>query len=191
MLRKSWNYSKADFIAVFMTLFLTLTIGVETGIAAGVAASILIHLYKTSQPHVALVGRVAGTEHFRNIERHKVETFDNLLSVRIDESLYFANTRYLEELIFSLVAEKPALEHVILMCAAVNKIDLSALETLEKINKTLAELNIKLHLSEVKGPIMDKLTRTDFFKSISGNNYLSHNEAVEELKDQESPLSGL
>jgi SulP family sulfate permease len=164
---------------------------VETGIAAGVAASILIHLYKTSQPHVALVGRVAGTEHFRNIERHKVETFDNLLSVRIDESLYFANTRYLEELIFSLVAEKPALEHVILMCAAVNKIDLSALETLEKINKTLAELNIKLHLSEVKGPIMDKLTRTDFFKSISGNNYLSHNEAVEELKDQESPLSGL
>jgi SulP family sulfate permease len=191
MLRKSWNYSKADFIAVFMTLFLTLTIGVETGIAAGVAASILIHLYKTSQPHVALVGRVAGTEHFRNIERHKVETFDNLLSVRIDESLYFANTRYLEELIFSLVAEKPALEHVILMCAAVNKIDLSALETLEKINETLAELNIKLHLSEVKGPIMDKLTRTDFFKSISGNNYLSHNEAVEELKDQESPLSGL
>jgi SulP family sulfate permease len=182
VLGKSWNYSKADFIAVFLTLALTLIIGVETGIATGVAASILIHLYKTSQPHVAVVGRVAGTEHFRNIDRHKVETFDNLLSVRIDESLYFANTRYLEELIFGLVADKPALEHVILMCTAVNQIDLSALETLEKINETLAELNIKLHLSEVKGPIMDRLAGTEFFRSITGNNYLSHNQAVEDLK---------
>jgi SulP family sulfate permease len=183
VLGKSWRYSKADFIAVFLTLVLTLTIGVETGIGAGVAASILIHLYKTSQPHVAVVGRVDGTEHFRNIDRHKVETFDNLLSVRIDESLYFANTRYLEELIFGLVADKPVLEHVILMCTAVNQIDLSALETLEKINETLGELNIKLHLSEVKGPIMDSLSGTNFFRSITGNNYLSHNQAVEDLKD--------
>lgn len=188
---KSWNYSKADFAAVFITLFLTLLVGVEIGIASGVLASILIHLYKTSQPHVAIVGRVAGTEHFRNIERHKVETFENLLSIRIDESLYFANTRYLEELIFRLVAEKPALEHVILMCTAVNEIDLSALATLEKISETLEELNISLHLSEVKGPIMDKLVATDFFRGLSGNNYLSHNQAVEELKDHVLPFSGL
>ena len=191
MLRKSWQYSKADFSAVFITLLLTLLIGVEIGIAAGVLASILIHLYKTSQPHVAVVGRVAGTEHFRNIKRHKVETFENLLSIRIDESLYFANTRYLEELIFELVAARPKLEHVVLMCTAVNEIDLSALETLEKINETLQELNIKLHLSEVKGPIMDKLSSTAFFKSLSGRNYLSQNQAVEDLKDTEMPLSGL
>lgn len=190
-LGKSWHYSKADFAAVFITLFLTLLVGVEIGIAAGVLASILIHLYKTSQPHVAVVGRIAGTEHFRNIKRHKVETFENLLSIRIDESLYFANTRYLEELIFRLVAEKPALEHVILMCTAVNEIDMSALATLEKINETLQELNIALHLSEVKGPIMDKLAGTAFFAGLTGNNYLSHNQAVEDLKDPVLPLSGL
>lgn len=190
-LGKSWHYSKADFAAVFITLFLTLLVGVEIGIAAGVLASVLIHLYKTSQPHVAVVGRVAGTEHFRNVKRHKVETFDNLLSIRIDESLYFANTRYLEELIFSLVAEKPKLEHVILMCTAVNEIDMSALVTLEKINETLEELNIRLHLSEVKGPIMDKLADTAFFGGLTGNNYLSHNQAVEDLKDQVLPLPGL
>lgn len=183
VLGKSWRYSKADFTAVFITLFLTLAVGVETGVGAGVLASILIHLYKTSQPHVAVVGRVAGTEHFRNVERHKVETFDNLLSVRIDESLYFANTRYLEELVFGLVAEKPDLRHVVLMCTAVNKIDLSALETLEKINETLNELDIKLHLSEVKGPIMDRLASTAFFKALTGNNYLSQNLAVEDLKN--------
>jgi SulP family sulfate permease len=181
MLWRSWRYSKSDFIAVCMTLGMTLLIGVEIGIAAGVLASVFIHLYKTSQPHVAVVGRVPGTEHFRNVQRHQVETFESLLSIRVDESLYFANSRYLEELIFKLVAKKPNLEHVILMCNAVNTIDLSALEALENINSTLNELEIKLHLSEVKGPIMDKLGSTGFFKTLTGNNYLSHNQAVEDL----------
>ncbi|NKB32587.1 MAG: sulfate permease [Pseudomonadales bacterium] len=182
VLRKSWKYSKADFSAVFITLALTLTVGVEFGIGAGVLASILIHLYKTSQPHVAVIGRVHGTEHFRSVDRHTVETFENQLSIRIDESLYFSNTRYLEELIFKLIADKPKLEHVILMCTAVNKIDMSALETLEKINETLQESGIKLHLSEVKDPIMGRLATTEFFKSLSGNNYLSQNQAVEDLR---------
>ena len=188
VLKRSWIYSKGDFIAVFLTLILTLTVGVEVGIATGVGSSILIHLYKTSQPHVAVVGRVKETEHFRNINRHKVEIFEELLSIRIDESLYFANSRYLEEFIFNLVATRPKLKHVILMCTAVNKIDLSALESLEKIAETLHRANIKLHLSEVKGPIMDKLATTDFFKHLSGNNYLSHNQAVEDLRESE-PLS--
>jgi SulP family sulfate permease len=168
-----------------------LLVGVEIGIASGVLASILMHLYKTSQPHVAVIGKVAGTEHFRNVERHDVETFDNILSIRIDESLYFANTRFLEELIFSLMAKKPKLEHVILMCTAVNAIDMSALQTLEKINRALSEIGIKLHLSEVKGPIMDKLAKTTLFANLSGSNYLSHNMAVEDLKEDELPLSGL
>lgn len=190
-LGKAWRYSKSDFAAVFITLFLTLIVGVEIGIAAGVLSSIVTHLYKTSQPHVAVVGRVAGTEHFRNVNRHSVETFDNILSIRIDESLYFANTRYLEELIFTLMAEKPRLEHVILMCTAVNAVDMSALQTLEKINQTLSEIGIKLHLSEVKGPIMDRLMRTTLLANLSGSNYLSHNQAVEDLKDHELPLSGI
>jgi SulP family sulfate permease len=191
MLQKSWRYSKADFTAVFFTLSLTLLVGVEFGIAAGVLASILIHLYKTSQPHVAVVGRVAGSEHFRNVKRHDVETFDNPLSIRIDESLYFANTRYLEELVFKLVAKQPNVEHVILMFTAVNAVDLSALETLAKINDTLSELGISLHLSEVKGPIMDRLEPTDFFRALSGNCYLSQNRAVEALKNRKRALSDL
>ncbi len=189
VLRKSWQYSKADFTAVFITLLLTLVIGVEIGIAAGVLASILIHLYKTSQPHVAVIGRVVGTEHFRNVRRHTVETYANLLSIRIDESLYFANTRYLEKLIFKLVADNSKLKHVILMCTAVNEVDMSALETLEKISETLKDLDIDLHLSEVKGPIMDKLAGTEFFRSLSGNNYLSHNQAVEDLKQGDVQLA--
>ena len=182
---RSWRYSKSDFLAVILTLGLTLLIGVEIGIASGVIASVFTHLYKTSQPNVAVVGRVAGTEHFRSVQRHKVETFESLLSIRVDESLYFANSRYLEELIFKLVAKKPNLEHVILMCTAVNEIDLSAVDALNNINQTLDELGIKLHLSEVKGPIMDRLASTGFFETLTGHNYLSHNQAVEDLRKPE------
>ncbi len=182
MLLRSFRFSKADFTAVLFTLLLTLTIGVEVGVAAGVLTSVVMHLYKTSKPHVVVVGRVQDTEHFRSVKRHKVETFESLLSIRVDESLYFANSRYLEEMIFNLTAKKPNLKHVILMCTAVNEIDLSALEALENINDTLRELDIQLHLSEVKGPIMDRLGSSGFFTRLTGNNYLSHNQAVEDLR---------
>lgn len=191
LFRQSWNYSRADFSAMMATLVLTLVIGVEVGIAAGVLASVLMALYKTSRPHVAIVGRVPGTEHFRNVERHKVQTFDNILSIRIDESLYFANTRYLDKLIYDTVSEHPRVRHVILMCTAVNKIDMSALESLLQINQTLAELGIRLHVSEVKGPVMDRLQRTDFFTRLNGNCYLTQNQAVQDLRDDYMPLSGL
>ena len=126
-----------------------------------------------------------------SVERHRVQTFDTILSIRIDESLYFANTRYLEELVYEKVSEHPKVKHVILMCTAVNKIDMSALETLLQINRTLSELDIRLHLSEVKGPVMDRLERTDFFARLTGSCYLTQNQAVEDLRDDEMPLSGL
>ena len=87
ILKTSWGYSKADFAAVVATILLTLGFGVETGVSAGVILSILLHLYKTSKPHVAEVGLVPGTQHFRNIHRHKVETDPAILTIRIDESL--------------------------------------------------------------------------------------------------------
>jgi SulP family sulfate permease len=189
--RHTWQYSRADFAAMLATLVLTLLVGVETGIAAGVITSVLMVLYKTSKPHVAIVGRVSGTEHYRNIKRHRVETFENILSIRIDESLYFANTRYLEELIYNTVAEHPKVKHVILMCTAVNEIDTSALEALLQINSVLGDLAIRLHLSEVKGPVMDRLQKTDFFTRLTGNCYLTQNRAVEALRGDELPLSGL
>lgn len=191
LFRQTWIYSRADFTAMAATLFLTLVIGVEIGIAAGVLTSVLMTLYKTSRPHVAIVGRVPGTQHFRNIKRHRVETFENLLSIRIDESLYFANTRFLEELVYDTIKQYPKVRHVILMCTAVNKIDMSALEALLQVNEALKDLGIRLHLSEVKGPVMDRLQRTDFFTRLTGKCFLTHNQAVEALKEDVMPLSGL
>ncbi len=183
ILAKSWRHARGDFFAVAITLVLTLTVGAEAGIGAGVLTALLMHLHKTSRPHVAVVGRVPGTEHFRNVKHYQVETSDNLLSVRIDEALYFPNTRYLESLLFRLVAEHPGLKHVVLMCPAVNDIDLSALETLENINDSLADSGISLHLSEVKVPIMNILSGTRFFSRLSGKTYLSQNQAFEDLRE--------
>ncbi|WP_052161865.1 sulfate permease [Hoeflea sp. BAL378] len=181
ILRKTWTYSRADFAAVSATIVLTLGLGVEVGVTAGVALSILIHLFKSSRPHMAVVGRVPGTEHFRNVNRHSVETDHTVLTLRVDESLYFANARYLEDKITDMVAARPGLKHVVLMCPAVNEIDMSALESLEAINERLSALGVRFHLSEVKGPVMDRLRTSDFLTHLSGKVFLSQHQAALEL----------
>ncbi len=178
ILKRAWSYSKADFAAVAFTLAGTLLLGVEIGISLGVGASILIFLYRSSQPHAAIVGQVPGTEHFRNIKRHQVDTVPGVLSIRVDESLYFANTRYLEDLVINQATANPGLTDVVLMCSAVNTIDMSALESLEAIEHRLADLGVRLHLSEVKGPVMDKLKHTDFLAHLSGSVHLSQHQAI-------------
>jgi SulP family sulfate permease len=138
ILTKTWTYAKADFVAVAATILLTLGLGVEAGVAAGVILSIGLHLYKTSKPHVAEVGLVPGTQHFRNILRHEVETDPEVVTLRIDESLYFANARFLEDLVQDRVVQNGPVKHVVLMCSAVNEVDMSALESLEAITRTCA-----------------------------------------------------
>lgn len=181
ILRRAWDYSRADFAAVAITLAGTLVFGVEVGISLGVGASILIFLYRSSRPHAAIVGQVPGTEHYRNVKRHKVDTVPGVLSIRVDESLYFANARYLEDLVTAQVMANPGLTDVVLMCSAVNAIDMSALESLETIQHRLADMGVRLHLSEVKGPVMDKLDRSHFLAHLSGEVYLSQHEAVREI----------
>jgi len=173
MLRQTWRYSRSDFAAMAVTILLTLVEGIEAGIIGGVTLSIALFLYRTSRPHSALVGRVPDTEHFRNIERHDVETVSNAALLRIDESLYFANARYLEDTVYNLVASRPELEHVVLICSAVNLIDASALESLDAINARLKDSDVKLHLSEVKGPVMDQLKKSDFLDALTGRVFLS------------------
>jgi SulP family sulfate permease len=181
ILRSTWDYSLADFSAVVVTLLVTLAAGVEAGLVAGVALSLLLYLFKTSRPHIAEVGLVPGTEHFRNVLRHKVKVSERLASLRVDESLYFANARVLEDRVNALVAERPLLAHLVLLCSAINDIDASALESLEAINQRLADAGVCLHMSEVKGPVMDRLQGTDLLNHLNGQVYLTHFQAVSEL----------
>jgi SulP family sulfate permease len=182
ILKKTWRHSKADFAAVAATMSITLLMGVELGVTAGVAVSILIHLYKTSRPHMAIVGQVPNTEHYRNVLRHHVITDPKILTIRIDESLYFANTRFLEDRIYYEVAKQPEVQHVVLMCSAVNTIDVSALESLEAINERLKAGGVTFHFSEVKGPVMDQLSATGFLDVLSGEVFLSQHYAQTTLR---------
>ena len=138
---------------------------------------ILLHLYNTSRPHVAEVGLVPGSQHFRNINRHEVQTDPCLLTLRVDESLFFANARFLEDLIQRRVTEGCAIRHVVLMFSAVNSVDYSALESLEAINHRLRDMGVGLHLSEVKGPVMDRLQRAHLLSEMNGRVFLSQYDA--------------
>ncbi len=177
ILKKTWAYSRSDFAAVAATILLTLILGVELGVAAGVVISIGLHLYKTSRPHVAEVGLVPGTQHFRNIRRHKVETDPSLLTLRVDESLYFVNARFLEDLIQDRVGPGSPIKNVVLLCSAINEVDYSALESLESINHRLGTLSVGFHLSEVKGPVMDRLQKAHLISELNGKVFLSQYDA--------------
>ncbi len=187
-LGRTWRYSRTDFGAMLATIVLTLVHSVEAGIVAGVALSIGLFLYRTSRPHSAVVGRVPGTEHFRNVLRHDVELCPKVIFLRVDESLYFANARFLEETVMDLAIDGPELRHLVLVCPAVNLVDASALESLEAINVRLKDAGVRLHLSEVKGPVMDRLKSTEFLSHLGGELFLSTYEAWQTLTDRKAPL---
>jgi SulP family sulfate permease len=176
-----WRYSRVDFTAQALTFAITLLIDLVSGLVVGVLVSLVLHLWRSSRPHIATVGRVPGTEHYRNVHRHTVETHPEILGLRVDESLYFANARFLEDQVAALVALNPAVKHVVLQCTAVNTIDASALESLETIVQRLRDAGVQLHLSEVKGPVMDALQRSDFLGHLSGQVFLTHHQAVTAL----------
>ena len=182
-LRTAWAYNKADAISLVATFAAVLVLGVEPGIVAGIIVSLGLFLWRTAEPHFAIVGRVGTSEHFRNIKRHDVRTCPRILAIRIDESLYFANARFLETTILAEVAERRELEHVVLICSAVNVIDTSALESLHTLIHELRDAGVTLHLAEVKGPVMDRLRRTDLLDQLKpGRVFLSTHEAMETLE---------
>jgi SulP family sulfate permease len=191
MLKRTWAYSRPDFVAVAATLLATLALGVETGLVVGVGVSLALYLFRTSRPHIAIVGLVPGTEHFRNVLRYEVLVSPRLVSLRVDESLYFANARSLEDRVNDAVATHPELRHVVLQCSAINDIDASALESLEATLQRLRDAGIALHLSEVKGPVMDRLQSTDFLHHLSGKVFLTHYQAIVALTPELLETNGL
>ncbi|PHS73176.1 MAG: sodium-independent anion transporter [Cycloclasticus sp.] len=177
------SYDKTDAFSLLITFFTVLIIDVETGIIAGVVISIGLYLHRSSQPHIAIVGQVGDTEHYRNIDRHQVKTDKHILAIRVDENLYFANTNYLEDTIMRLVADDKEINHVVLICSSISVVDTSALESLGDILYGLETAGVKLHLAEIKGPVMDKLKETDFIKRIGEESiFLSTHHAMCSLK---------
>ncbi|MCP0916332.1 MULTISPECIES: SulP family inorganic anion transporter [Acinetobacter] len=177
----TWRYSKADGLAMWITFFGVLFIDISTGLIIGIVSTFILLLWRISRPHIAEIGLVEGTQHFRNIQRHQVITSAKVLSIRIDEDLTFLNSNTLKGFLINAVSQKPELEHVVINGSSISAIDLSALEMLEDLDNELRKLNIQLHFSEVKGPVMDKLQRSKLLNHLSGKIFLTHYQAIREL----------
>jgi SulP family sulfate permease len=183
---KTWKYDRGDGIAEVMTLVGVLALGIEEGIALGVIITVLSYLRRTSHPHIAVVGRINGTEHFRNIKRHDVETWKNILLIRIDENISFANVSYIIDFIEEETINNTKLKHVVLIFSSVSHIDTTAFEALESLISSLKNKAILLHLAEVKGPVLDKLKETHFLEDLNpGQVFFQTIEAVNVLSDKD------
>lgn len=181
---ETWRYSKADGIAMWITFFGVICIDISTGLIIGIVSTFMLLLWRISRPHIAVIGLVEGTQHFRNVQRHPVMTCSKVISIRIDENLTFLNANTLKGFLINTVSQNKNLEHVVINCSSISAIDLSALEMLEDINTEFRKLNIKLHFSEIKGPVMDKLQHSKLLKHLSGQIFLSHFQAMQELSPE-------
>jgi SulP family sulfate permease len=183
--QRLWRVSRPDAVTALVTFVTVLTVGIGTGIVAGFVVSLAFYLWRTSHPHIAEVGRVGDTEHFRNIKRHPVKTCSGVMAIRIDESLYFANTKYLEDYLIRAVADHATATALVLICSAINHIDGSALDTLTTLVEDLRAAGVSVYLSEVKGPVMDQLEKTGFIEHLGGHErvFLSTHQAITALEN--------
>jgi len=186
---KNLTYDKADGLSEGVTFIAVLFLGIEKGLTIGILLSLGLHFWRSSRPHIAIVGQVGDTQHFRNILRHKVKTYPHLLALRIDESLFFANASYLENFVLNEVAANSEITDVLFICSAINAIDGSALHTLEMLHDELRDANVELHFAEVKGPVMDRLAESHFFKNREDDTvFLSTYDAFKHLSSKGNPL---
>jgi sulfate permease, SulP family len=177
-----WRYNKADAASLIITFAAVLLVGIETGIVIGVLASLVLYLWRTSRPHIAVVGRLGESEHFRNVLRYPVKTYPHVMAIRVDESLYFANTKYLETFLRKAIADHPEVQDLVFICSAINFIDANALETLENLIEEFREAGIITYLTEVKGPVMDRLKKVGFVDKIGSDRiFLSTHQAMVSL----------
>lgn len=160
--RRIWRYDRREGATLLATAAGVVVLGIEAGIVLGVGLSVVTQLWRGSRPHIAVVGRVPGTHYFRNTQRHLVETEPGLLAIRIDENIFFANTRAIERAISQSLRDYPDTRDLLLILSAVNHIDSTGLDMLSELSEGFLEKGMRIHLAEVKGPVLDQLKKTDW-----------------------------
>ena len=178
-LRECIRFDRADAAGWLVTFVGVLSLGVEHGIILGIALSVGTVLWRQSRPHIAVIGRLPGTEHFRNVHRHQVQTLPNAVFLRVDANLFFANWDRVRDFIDQQAQSLSPNGHMVLSMTSVSDIDTTALEGLQSLARDLKTRGIKLAFSEVKGPISDKLKRAQLAEVDS---YLSNHEAFESIE---------
>jgi SulP family sulfate permease len=185
--RLAWRYARTEFVLMLLVVLMTVLVGVEEALLVGVLVSVALLLNRTARPHWTEVGRLPGTEVFRNVKRFQVETLPHAIAIRIDESLVFANSRWVSDAVCALVRERAGVRHVVLMMSGVNAIDLTGLEVLMALDSELHALGVALHLSELKGPVKDRLDQAELPHWLHGSVFMTQNEAFLALARHDNP----
>lgn len=181
---ETWKYSKADGLAMWVTFFGVTCLDISTGLIIGIVLTFALLLWRISRPHIAVIGLIEGTQHFRNISNYNVITTPAIVSFRVDENLSFLNAHVLKGHVITEVSQNPLLQHVVINCSSISNIDLSALEMLEDLNQELKQLQIQMHLSEIKSPVMDRLSKSQLINELTGQIFLSHYQAIQTLSPE-------
>ncbi|MCH7313335.1 sulfate permease [Acinetobacter sp. ANC 3882] len=181
---ETWKYSKADGLAMWVTFFGVTCLDISTGLIIGIVLTFILLLWRISRPHIAVIGLIEGTQHFRNVSNYNVITTPVIVSFRVDENLSFLNAHVLKGHVITEVSQNPLLQHVVINCSSISNIDLSALEMLEDLNQELKQLHIQLHLSEIKSPVMDRLSKSQLINELTGQIFLSHYQAIQTLSPE-------
>lgn len=178
--REAWRYARPEGLLMLAVTVLVLGLGITAALGLGVLGSIALLLQRSAQPHVALLGRVPGTEHYRNVERYQVELQPEVLGLRIDESLLFVNGRSLGDVVQGHLDQHPEARRVLLMMSPVNSIDFSGLSALKDLHEALQRQGRRLDLSEVKGPVLDRLKAGGWEQWFRGRLFLSFHQGMQD-----------
>jgi len=165
---------KDEFLLLAATFTLTLTIGIKEGILLGVLSSLLLLVYRTSKPHLAILGRIKGTDYFKNIDRFAddVERNEKVIIVRFDSQLYFGNKDYFKREVLRIIERSTAMpEAIIIKAEPINYIDSSAMFMLESLIEELKHRGIKVLFSNVIGPTRDIIQKTGLLENIGKQHF--------------------
>ena len=154
--KRLFRSHKRDFVVLVITFLLTLFLGIQRGVLVGVGLSLLFILQKVSRPHFAVLGKLRGTDLYRNVARFSdAEVNPSRLIFRYDDDIFFGNAQHFLDAVLKNLQEQPEVRQLILDLSSVNNIDSTGMHQLELLQKTTDAHGIELHLCSVKGPLRD------------------------------------
>jgi SulP family sulfate permease len=193
-----WKVKRTDAILLTLTFLVTLFVGIEPGIGVGVAASLALFVLRSTRPHNAVLGRLPGTDVFRNVKNFpEAEPVPGMVIWRFDASFYFANADFFRDQVDRIILEDGALDgetiHTLLVDASgINDLDASAVTTLEDLDDRLARANVKLAFANLKGPVREVMERGHFLERLGDDRvFLDVPQAVAALGDTGSRPRGV
>lgn len=180
-LKSLWRLNRGDVVASAVAMTTVALFGVMTGAVLGFIASVAFYMFRAGRPVVTEIGRLGDSVRFRSTRFFSVQTWPQLLLVRVDASVYFANAANIERRLLRLVERRPGTRSLVLDCSAISQIDSTGVAALERLQRSLALVGVNLHLCAMRGDVLARIAHTDVVATLSGNLHDTMQGAVDRL----------